>query len=72
VYFSGLLLTYAYRLKFCGLPAPGTTASALTNRPSVGSRYAARVEVVQPEARFLALSCELEIGGRRAALRTPL
>jgi hypothetical protein len=44
--------------------------SALTNRPSVGSRYAARVVVVEAEARFLALACELEIGGRRAALPT--
>jgi hypothetical protein len=42
--------------------------SALTNRPSVGSRYAARVVIIQPNPRLLALPGELEIGGRRAAL----
>jgi hypothetical protein len=44
--------------------------SALTNRPISGSRYAARVVIVQPETRLFALPCELEIGGRRAALPT--
>jgi hypothetical protein len=37
VYFSGLLVTYAYRFSACGFPGSGTNGSALMNRPSAGS-----------------------------------